>query len=427
MKSFLRTAVFVAAQLVMLPALALGSEGPQVTLSARSLILGSGEKLEARIGSLESGEIYAAASVGTLRRLGPLRFEYEPPASPYPQVAVLVFWSEDREDAPPLTILRVPLIGRTELEASTGPLAQVTVKTGGKVFGPVRADAQGVAHVPLEIFPGVSTAEVIADSKGKQITRIVPLGVPTLRSRTIAASSHINRGSYGWLVVVEDRPESTAPAEIAVRGGRLEPRPDGSYRILPTVGDLVRIDLASTKTHLEMPVVTPPRSRWGDIGALGGVLFAGGHQGYWVSAVGGYQLPFLPGFSLELSAGLKRLVLSRSDLTGSQLTEALGLPIEVSLRIPLLTGSWAALTGRVGGGVMPFRHTTTPSGLKPYSEFGVGFDGFAAVQGVLRLGPIEPFLEARGTFGPLRTERLNADASALELGLGVRFPIFGAD
>ncbi|MFP2908954.1 hypothetical protein ACLESD_28715, partial [Pyxidicoccus sp. 3LFB2] len=145
--------------------------GVTVSWTPERVVLGQDSRvaLEVRVPA-GSGPVRGAASSGTLTHPrvegGEVRvFEWTPPPVRHPLVAVLAFWVEDGQ--PPASsgsevgIVRIPLLGKTQLDVSTDAGASVVVEVDGRRFGPVTADDRGRARVPVEVPPGVRSASVL--------------------------------------------------------------------------------------------------------------------------------------------------------------------------------------------------------------------------------------------------------------------------
>lgn len=138
----------------------------------------------------ETRRLFISANVGAvdrIERVGPGRFRarYTPPSTRYPQVAMLAVWRDAK--AADVQLFRLPLLGVARVPVKTGALAQVKVQVAGVDFGPVSADHQGDATVPIEAPPGVREATVIATLLGRTTTSVVPLEVPPY-NRLVAAA-----------------------------------------------------------------------------------------------------------------------------------------------------------------------------------------------------------------------------------------------
>lgn len=85
------------------------------------------------------------------------RATYLAPEAWHPQVAILVVRARvGSEQAFGWT--RLPLVGKGTVTVRERPGAKVTLEVAGRRYGPVAADAGGIARVPVEVPPGYDTA-----------------------------------------------------------------------------------------------------------------------------------------------------------------------------------------------------------------------------------------------------------------------------
>jgi hypothetical protein len=94
-----------------------------------------------------------------VRRLpgGGFAARYRPPPERFPQVALVAALART-----PRGLLdgwlAIPLSGQGDARVRTTPGALITLRVGEHIFGPSRADAQGVAVIPVVVPPGVREA-----------------------------------------------------------------------------------------------------------------------------------------------------------------------------------------------------------------------------------------------------------------------------
>jgi hypothetical protein len=168
------------AALLVLTALLLGAAAPRpagaredpapgaggalrITADPPRLLLGSDGGAELRIQAPpEVEELSIFPNVGKVegvRRLpgGGFAARYRPPPERYPQVALvgaLARTAKGLLDG----WLAIPLSGQGEARVHTTPGAEITLRVGERSFGPRRADAQGLAVIPVVVPPGVREA-----------------------------------------------------------------------------------------------------------------------------------------------------------------------------------------------------------------------------------------------------------------------------
>jgi hypothetical protein len=104
---------------------------------------------------------------------------FTPPATQFPQVAVISVWAQ--EDPERIAgFFRVPLVGAVKYPVETGrPGASIVFTVGETTFPAVTADATGRAEVPIEVPPGVSMAKVkLTETSGSTSDLQIDLQVP---------------------------------------------------------------------------------------------------------------------------------------------------------------------------------------------------------------------------------------------------------
>ncbi|WP_257447209.1 hypothetical protein [Archangium lipolyticum] len=128
------------------------------------LLLGTDREAEVRIEVEPSAtglELFASAGeVGTLTRVGPgvFRATYVPPPSSLPEEVVLAATARAPGGSTLEGWLLFPLWGQGQAEVRTRARAPVTLRVGEQTFGPILADASGLARIPVAVPPGVGEA-----------------------------------------------------------------------------------------------------------------------------------------------------------------------------------------------------------------------------------------------------------------------------
>jgi len=198
-----------------------GAEVPGLELHPPVLVLGGGERVRVVVRT-SGGVPRLSASAGTLgpaRQVGPGVFEatLEPPLEAHPQLALVTALVPGG-----VAFAWLPLVGRGVAIARTAPHADVTVKIRDRFFGPARADAEGIARVPVEVPPG----ERYARHRGK----LLDLRVPPLHRAQVLADRTVLRADreetvtvYAFAATPEGAPWGGAPLALSVSAGRLGP------------------------------------------------------------------------------------------------------------------------------------------------------------------------------------------------------------
>lgn len=427
---------------------------PTASWTPERVVLGRDSRVVVRVRVPESsGPVRGAASSGAFAsdrvEGGAVRtFQWTPPPVRHPLVAVLAFWVEDGAEPPVVTVLRVPLLGKTQLEVSTASGAEVVVEVDGTRFGPVRANARGKARVPVEVPPGVRVAQVLATRQTLTTHASIPLAPPDEAPLVAALTpSPLPSGTEGWLLVAGEPGLRQDDLELSVEGAKASPEPGTEpprYRVTPEASATsisVQVQRKGRKDTAravaEVRGVTPlaPDSAAGRAPAspsgwrpsvflLAGGAFASGANTGPTGSVGVSLVP--PGrwawLAVELEAGLRRVTLDgQVEALGTVRSRVMGVPVLASIRAGLLQGPALSLYGRAGMGVLPFRHHLSSDFQEDLKESKLAGMGFLSLQGAYRWGRWSVLAEARGTWAPAHTPWLDAQLGGLSGLVGVRF------
>ena len=422
--------------------------GPAIALAADvhakpdQVVLGRDHRVEIVV---SQPEVIGSASAGRLSepvaRSGETDFVWTPPESGSPRTAVLLFWAQaaDRAD---VSVLRIPMAGRTELGIDTEPNAEVRVTIAGNTFGPRRANGAGKVRVPVEVPPGAKSASVAAESHGRVKERQVPLELPPDVGFALAAGPEpLARDERGWALVVAGDPAGRVPdlhakgAEVSSEGGGAA---RAEYSLHPTPG-ATKVELSATRRnerhHFALSITAHPAPKphvetaraarpfgFDAFAQVGGFLSSGANDGYAI-AIGAGLGPFLDGHLFaELSVGLRHTGYTRAlPGIGTLHSSVSGFPIELSGRAPLIALGPVQLEARAGGGLVPFHHAISSDFEPGFSESGLGWELFGAVDASLPLGRFTPFFEIAAAVAPIHTDRLDASLGGVRFLLGGRF------
>lgn len=457
--------------LLALPSLTVAAPLP-VTASPEQVVLGQDTKVLVQVKVPRGmGPLRAVASSGSLMPLpttarGVYAYRWVPPDIRYPLLAVLAFWEDTPAGPPEITTLHIPMLGRTELEASTAPGARVVVELGGRRFGPVQANRKGRVKVPVEVPPGANEARLLATSKGLQTDRIARLDLPPERPLlTLLSPDVFPPAGSGWLVLHGEAPAPASEVDLKVEGAslevvnekrglfRLKPNPEartvvvdarwkdgtGSARAMAPVVAPIVAHVSSTPppppglSKSPAPPSLPPLLRGLSLHALAGGFFAMGDNVGPLVSVGAslpvaLPLPMLEGrLSAELEVGLRHATstvrLEGLESLGALNSRVLGIPVLLSARARVLERGPLALYARAGLGVMPYSHDLSSELvlLEPSHEQRLGPMGFLAAQGAWRFGSLSALVELRGGYGPVHTTQVRALLEGVSLALGVRY------
>jgi hypothetical protein len=191
-----------------------------LALSAQPSPMRLGEDLRAKVRIECAAEPSLAASIGRiegLKRTGAASWEadFVPPDEELPQVALLTAVAGGD-----VGFLAIPLWAEGDAVVKTRPGGRITVEIGSRTFGPVIADANGQALVPVVVPPGVPNAR-----HGK---RLIPLGVAPTRTVHVAfgeaghrADQAQNVAVYAVAVTAQGDPRPAAPIRLQASRGVL--------------------------------------------------------------------------------------------------------------------------------------------------------------------------------------------------------------
>ncbi|HEY8208020.1 MAG TPA: hypothetical protein VIG99_11105 [Myxococcaceae bacterium] len=443
--SLLRHGRLAAAFLATLGAPALAAP-PEVAIRPATLLLGTGAEAQIEVRTPDAQRLRAAASVGTLsagQRTGPdtVRFTYAPPGVRYPHTAILLFWVERGADPPELTVLRLPLIGRTELEVNTEPRADVRVEVKDRTFGPRRADAKGHAVVPVEVPPGVTEVKVLSVVGGVSKALALPLPVPPgKRLAVVGGPSPLPRaGGWAWLVSLDrlDYPSLQIDASGG-SAGRVTSLDDRALIALRPSAESLGMsvtfrtgsspdDQASVELEIEEPPLARPHALK-DAQLVPGMLLGGSYGGGSnLSLLGsvevGASFPLL-GTAFAAGVALEGNALALSSqvpgLEGRLDSTLLAFSPLVVARYQVFTLGAAALHLRAGAGPLLFVHQIHSDFEPTWSESGVALSAFGGAEISYRVGLLDMLLEVRWAYGQVHTNQVDANIGGMVLGFGAR-------
>ncbi len=423
------------------------ASAPQITAEPSSIVLGRDERVSLRVRSEGSAPLKGAANLGTLvppadPEAAEQEWIWQPPATRTPATALILLW-RDEGGVPDVAALRIPLLGRTELDVDTEPNADVRVEVGKSSFGPRRADAKGHTAMPIEVPPGIASAKVIAQTGGQITTRTVRLEVPPPNPlAAVIAPSPLDGRRGGWLFVAHSERLELAQLELELKGAQatqVAQREDRAlYRLTPQSGErrvtaelrlkgdkAAKASAEAEVAEVKLPPPPVPRGRFVPGASVGGFYAGGTNGGPSVAAGLSVRLPIgWDRLFAEGTVGFKTAFLSGTELgLGRFDASVMVVPILVSLRGRAVERERWALDGALGAGIAPFRHLTRSELQPAFSEGGVGFEVFASAQLSYRLTRIELFVEAKVGASPVGSARLRLDAGGVALAIGARYEL----
>ncbi len=243
---------------LLLTAAALGSAvtvTPGLEVKPTLLVLGE-EPSRATLFITAAQKPQLSASVGRIENLrpsGPSSWlaDYLPPEETIPRVALIAAL-----DGAELSWIALPLWGQGDAIVQTRRHARISVDIGSRSFGPVEADANGEAVVPVVVPPGVREAR----QKGRAIDLHVP-ATQLVHAVLLQASARADQASAIEVRVLavsaEGQPRSGAQLLFrATRGtvGEVHERAPGELSAVWTLPPG-----AATIAHLEVALKEAPR------------------------------------------------------------------------------------------------------------------------------------------------------------------------
>lgn len=158
-------------------------------------------------------------SLGDPVRIAPDRYRvrYTPPAQKYPQVAIVALLAGDGSR---YAWKQLRLLGSAHIAIQSEPGVEVSVRVAGRMFGPVRTDASGLASVPVVIPPGITQAYSIGvDSLGNRTEDATRVDVPDF-SRVLTACASGRTDAF-WVFAVDQRGQPLPNATLELSAGPL--------------------------------------------------------------------------------------------------------------------------------------------------------------------------------------------------------------
>lgn len=183
---------------------------------------------------LEGIRIGASSNVGSVAGVislggGKYQATFTPPATQFPQVAIVSFWDQDEPERI-FGFVRIPLVGKVAYPVQAGqPGVSLTFKIGDQTFPPSVTDATGMARVPITVPPGVSEATVdLVTPQGAKTTQKIDLQVPPFNRLAL--------GGLPAFLPADGRSETKVRVMVVDRFGKLA---DGQpVQMTTTLGEL---------------------------------------------------------------------------------------------------------------------------------------------------------------------------------------------
>ncbi len=171
-----------------------------------------------------------AGTVENVTNLGGGQFSalYTAPASNFPQVALITV-ADKRDPSMTYGSLAVPLWSKIDFPVTVAPGARAIIKIGDQQFGPIQADAQGRARVPILVAPGAALAEKISiGTDGKSVAEPMDLKPPEGKrisfvptAAALPGDARVQVPVHAMVVTPDGRPDLTAAVVFSTTGGTI--------------------------------------------------------------------------------------------------------------------------------------------------------------------------------------------------------------
>jgi hypothetical protein len=428
--------------------------GPRVSFdSTTPRFAGASEPIRLEVQA--DAPVHAFASSGELRRVSgaPGQFEWVPPEAKTPSTGVLVFVGEQLEEP---TVVSIPLLGRTELEIDTEPGAVVRVELGKRSFGPRTANPRGKVKVPIEVPPGTSQVQVVAQTQGTSTSRALPLELPPDPALAVGfAAPKFVRGKDVLLLVAharEVKPEqldvgtSVGPALLHRHRSEVtiyRLRPEQAGPVSATVKQVGR-DTPSWVASAEVVAPTPGQAGAGaehadadtQPVALGplrfvahtqlGYFLGGGESGLELELGAGVETVFLDGrLAIGLEPGLRVTSYAEDDVLelGASTATIYAFPLEPTVRFRVLKARPFGIDALAGGGLVPLVQVVSSQNEPTFSETALSWEAFAGGDLTFGLPQLELTAGVRFIVGGSPSTRVEVPLTRAVGTVGARFRI----
>ena len=199
------------------------SGGPMDLQVPARILLGTDGAVDIYLRKPDGRQVRLSANVGELSALEPLadgrlRASYRPPATKFPQVAIIAATTNDQALVDWVTI---PMYAQPQIRVTSEPNAEVLVRIAGEEFGPVTTDRKGQAQIAVVVPPGVSSGTTMArDRHGNSKESPLALGAPPF-GRILAVCPRVDDRLLVFVIDEKGLPQAQAPLTLAAEPGSL--------------------------------------------------------------------------------------------------------------------------------------------------------------------------------------------------------------
>jgi hypothetical protein len=170
-----------------------------------------------------------SGTIDNVTHLGGGKFAaaYKPPSKFFPHMALITV-ADKRNPNRTYGQLAIPLVGKANFPVVGQPNSQVMVRIDDREFGPVPADNNGRAQVPLEVRPGFVEARVISVVNGKKTEEALDMQVPPANrvalfptSTAIASDPTLTMPIRAFVTTPDGDPDTNARVKFTTTAGEV--------------------------------------------------------------------------------------------------------------------------------------------------------------------------------------------------------------
>ncbi len=196
----------------------------------------------------DGSDIVVLTNSGTIENVthmggGKFAASYKPPAKLFPHMALITVADKHNPNRT-FGHLSIPLVGKANFPVVGQPGGHVMVRIDDREFGPVSADSNGRAQVPLEVRPGFVNAAVISILNGQKTEEKLDMQVPAANrvtlfpiSAAIASDPGVSMPIRAFVTTPNGSPDTNARLKFSTTAGDISEAThegEGVYRAVFT-------------------------------------------------------------------------------------------------------------------------------------------------------------------------------------------------
>ncbi len=172
-----------------------------------------------------------AGTVANVTHLGGGKFTalYTPPEKPYPQLALITV-GDRRDPTRTYGAVGLALIGKGSFAVKGLPNSRIIVKVADREFGPIQADGNGNAQVPLVVPPGFDKGTTVSVAGDQRKEEELPLPVPPSPRlaffpvpRALPADAAVTLPVRVFVTNAQGAPDAAAQLTLTASAGTITP------------------------------------------------------------------------------------------------------------------------------------------------------------------------------------------------------------